>query len=147
MTETGDVLDFLRGRFARLDDRLDRFDRKLDEVVTRLGVLQRKVAGIELDYAAIQQRLDNIDCRLDRIERRLELADRNAASALRHDRAREVMNTPDGRAVTHIALPNPGFDRKKARAALRRIGERAEMRKLGPFDWGEWKSYPDAGRG
>jgi hypothetical protein len=56
------------------------------------------------------------------------------------------MNTSDGPAVTHIALPKRGFDREKARAALRRIRERAEMRKLGPFVWAEWKSYRDAGR-
>jgi hypothetical protein len=56
------------------------------------------------------------------------------------------MNTSDGPAVTHIALPKRGFDREKARAALRRILERAEMRKLGPFVWAEWKSYRDAGR-
>jgi hypothetical protein len=54
VSDSSEILDFLRARFTWLDDRLDRIDRKLDEVVTRLGVLDR---------------------RLDRIERRLELAD------------------------------------------------------------------------
>jgi hypothetical protein len=54
MSESSEVLDFLRARLTRLDDRLDRIDRKLDEVVTRLGALERKVAGFDTDYAAIQ---------------------------------------------------------------------------------------------
>jgi len=36
--------------------------------------------------------------------------------------------------------------RAEARAALQRIRARAEARKLGAFDWREWKSYRDEGR-
>ena len=43
MSESSDVLDFLRARFTRLEDRLDRIDRKLDEVVTRLGRIERRL--------------------------------------------------------------------------------------------------------
>jgi hypothetical protein len=32
MSEAGDVLDFLRAHFTRLDDRLDRIERRLDLV-------------------------------------------------------------------------------------------------------------------
>ena len=42
-------MDFLRGRFARLDDRFDRIDHKLDEVITRLGIVERDVAGMRMD--------------------------------------------------------------------------------------------------
>ena len=73
--KNGAILDFLRGRFARLDDRLDRIDHKLDEVITRLGIVERDVAGIKMDFAAMNLRLDNISRRLDRVERRLELVD------------------------------------------------------------------------
>jgi hypothetical protein len=38
------------------------------------------------------------------------------------------------------------FNRHEARAAIRRIRERAEQRQLGRFDWAEWKSYRDEGR-
>jgi hypothetical protein len=38
------------------------------------------------------------------------------------------------------------FKREQARAAIRRIRERAEKLKLGPFEWAEWKFYRDGGR-
>ena len=38
------------------------------------------------------------------------------------------------------------FNRDQARAAVRRIRERAEKLKLGSFEWAEWKSYRDRGR-
>jgi hypothetical protein len=40
----------------------------------------------------------------------------------------------------------PARSREAARAAVRRIRERAEQSKLGRFDWPEWKSYRDEGR-
>jgi hypothetical protein len=36
-----------------------------------------------------------------------------------------------------------GFNRDEARSAVRRIRERAEQPKLGPFDWAEWKAFRD----
>ena len=38
------------------------------------------------------------------------------------------------------------FNRNAARAALRRIRERAEHSRLGRFEWPEWKAYRDEGR-
>ncbi|WP_291577460.1 hypothetical protein [Bradyrhizobium sp.] len=35
----------------------------------------------------------------------------------------------------------PNFNREEAHAAVRRIRERAEELKLGPFDWSEWKAF------
>jgi hypothetical protein len=34
VAENSEVLDFLRARFARQDERFDRVERKLDEVIT-----------------------------------------------------------------------------------------------------------------
>jgi hypothetical protein len=41
--KNAEILDFLRGRFARLD----RIGHKLDEVITRLGIVERDVAGMK----------------------------------------------------------------------------------------------------
>ena len=48
MADNGEILDFLRACFGRIDDRFDRIDQKLDEVVTRLGRLEREVAGLHV---------------------------------------------------------------------------------------------------
>jgi hypothetical protein len=49
MADNGEILDFLRARFGRIDDRFDRIDQKLDEVVTRLDRLE--VAGLQITRA------------------------------------------------------------------------------------------------
>ncbi len=58
----------------------------------------------------------------------------------------EVMITRHGREVARLVPARPTRSREQARAALQRIRERAEARKLGRFDWAEWKSYRDEGR-
>lgn len=45
-----------------------------------------------------------------------------------------------------IGFPTPGFNREEARAAVRRIRERAQQHKLGRFNWSEWKAFRDEGR-
>ncbi|MBV8452545.1 MAG: hypothetical protein JOZ29_09770 [Deltaproteobacteria bacterium] len=40
----------------------------------------------------------------------------------------------------------PGFGREQARAAVRRIHERAQQCKFGRFNWFEWKDFRDEGR-
>jgi len=47
---------------------------------------------------------------------------------------------------TRLVPPRQAFNRDQARAAIRRIRERAERLKLGPFEWPEWKSYRNEGR-
>jgi hypothetical protein len=42
----------VRGRFSRLDDRLDTIDRKLDEVVQRVNSLEYHFAGFQRELAA-----------------------------------------------------------------------------------------------
>jgi prevent-host-death family protein len=62
------------------------------------------------------------------------------------ERGEEITITRHGKPVARLVPPSEAFNRDRARAALRRIRERAERLKLGPFDWAEWKSYRDEGR-
>jgi hypothetical protein len=52
-----------------------------------------------------------------------------------------------GQLLDLVEQPRHKIGRDEARAAIRRIRERAEQRKLGRFDWSEWKAFRDAGRG
>ena len=58
----------------------------------------------------------------------------------------EIMITRHGKEVARLVPAHATVDREAARAAVRRIRERAEKQKLGRFDWLEWKEYRDAGR-
>jgi prevent-host-death family protein len=62
------------------------------------------------------------------------------------ERGEEVTITRHGKEVARLVPVRRGFNRDEARAAVRRIRERAEQRQLGRFDWSEWKSYRDEGR-
>jgi antitoxin (DNA-binding transcriptional repressor) of toxin-antitoxin stability system len=58
----------------------------------------------------------------------------------------EIVITRHGKEVARLVLPQKIVNRDQARAAVKRIRERAEKLKLGPFEWAEWKSYRDEGR-
>jgi prevent-host-death family protein len=62
------------------------------------------------------------------------------------EQGEEVMITRHGKAVARLAPARPVVNRDEARAASRRIRDRAEQRKVGQFDWPEWKAYRDEGR-
>ena len=62
------------------------------------------------------------------------------------ERGEEIIITRHGKAVARLVPPQQSANRDEARAAVRRIRERAEKLKLGPFEWAEWKSYRDEGR-
>lgn len=62
------------------------------------------------------------------------------------ERGEEVTITRQGKEVARLVPVRPGFSRMEAHAAVRRIRERAEQLKLGPFDWSEWKAFRDDGR-
>ena len=62
------------------------------------------------------------------------------------EQGEEVTITRHGKAVARLAPVRPMHSREQARAALRRMRERAEAQKLGRFDWAEWKAYRDEGR-
>ena len=62
------------------------------------------------------------------------------------EQGEEVIITRHGKEVARLVPARPTRNREQAHAALRRIRERAEQRKFGPFDWAEWKSYRDQGR-
>lgn len=62
------------------------------------------------------------------------------------ERGEEVTITRYGREVARLVPVRPAHGREQARAALRRIRERAEAQRLGRFEWTEWKAYRDEGR-
>lgn len=62
------------------------------------------------------------------------------------EQGEEVTITRHGKPVARLGPIRPTRSREQARAALRRMRERAESQKLGQFDWREWKAYRDEGR-
>jgi prevent-host-death family protein len=64
----------------------------------------------------------------------------------RVEQGEEITITRDGRAVARLVPAQPIYNPDEARAAVRRVRERAEQRRFGRFDWTEWKSYRDEGR-
>lgn len=62
------------------------------------------------------------------------------------ERGEEVVITRHGRQVARLLPAKAVPGREEARAAARRIRERAERLRLGPFDWAEWKAFRDEGR-
>jgi antitoxin (DNA-binding transcriptional repressor) of toxin-antitoxin stability system len=66
-------------------------------------------------------------------------------------RGEQVIIRQEGAEVARLVPPpgnsaRPAVSKEEAAAAIRRIRERAEKAKLGPFDWEEWKAYRDEGR-
>jgi prevent-host-death family protein len=62
------------------------------------------------------------------------------------EQGEEVIIIRHGKEVARLVPVRRMHSREQARAAIRRIRERAEQSKLGAFDWSEWKSYRDQGR-
>jgi prevent-host-death family protein len=62
------------------------------------------------------------------------------------EQGEEITITRYGRPVARLVPPASRVDRNEARAALRRIRQRAERLQSGPFDWDEWKALRDTGR-
>ena len=62
------------------------------------------------------------------------------------EQGEEVTITRDGKQVARLVPVRRGFNRAEARAVLQRIRDRAEKRRLGRFEWAEWKAYRDEGR-
>jgi len=62
------------------------------------------------------------------------------------EQGEEITITRHGKEVARLVPARPMRSRDQARAALQRMRARAEQRKLGRFDWNEWKAYRDEGR-
>jgi len=62
------------------------------------------------------------------------------------EQGEEVIITRHGKEVARLVPAASVHSRNAARAAVRRIRERAEGHRLGRFNWAEWKSYRDEGR-
>jgi prevent-host-death family protein len=75
-----------------------------------------------------------------------EAKNRFGAVLDRVEQGKEVVITRRGKAVARLVPTRRRADPEKARAASRRIRERAEKLGLGRFDWAEWKAYRDEGR-
>jgi prevent-host-death family protein len=58
----------------------------------------------------------------------------------------DVIITRHGKGVARMILARHSVSRGEAQAAIQRIRARAVERKLGGFDWPQWKSYRDEGR-
>ena len=79
----GQVLDYLREQFARVNGKLDRLSGDMAEIKQRLTTVEIQVgnlAGTEgSHYAQVMLRMDRLDARVERIEQRLDLVDGAAA--------------------------------------------------------------------
>lgn len=62
------------------------------------------------------------------------------------EQGEEIIITRHGKEIARLVPTRPVRSREQTLAAIRRIRERAEARKLGRFDWNEWKAYRDEGR-
>ncbi len=62
------------------------------------------------------------------------------------EQGEEITITRHGKKIARLVPARRVHNREEARAAVRRIRERAEQSKLGRFDWSDWKSYRDQGR-
>jgi prevent-host-death family protein len=62
------------------------------------------------------------------------------------EQGEEITITRRGKEVARLVPARQTINRAEARAAVARIRARAEQRKLGRFDWSEWKAYRDEGR-
>ena len=62
------------------------------------------------------------------------------------EQGEEVTITRHGKKIARLAPIQPTATREEAHAALARIRSRAAERKLGRFDWSEWKGFRDEGR-
>ena len=62
------------------------------------------------------------------------------------EQGEEITITRHGKEVARLVPARPVRSRDQAREALQRMRARAEQRKLGRFDWNEWKAYRDEGR-
>ena len=62
------------------------------------------------------------------------------------EQGEEITITRHGKEVARLVPARPVRSRDQAREALQRMRARAEQRKLGRFDWNDWKAYRDEGR-
>lgn len=70
-----DVIDFLRTRFARVDEALADIKADIAELKGRVGRLERTVADLHVQNAEHSIRMDRIGGDVTQIRRRLDLAD------------------------------------------------------------------------
>ena len=74
-----EIIDFLKERFNRLDQKLVEMQREIREQGQRITRLEQQMAQLSATeqghYATIMERLDHLGERIERIERRLDLVE------------------------------------------------------------------------
>ncbi len=75
MSESHNVLDFMREQFARVHTKLDNLAAGQLDVSRCVTSLEGQLALLHGDFANQSIRLDRIEQRLERVEGRLELVD------------------------------------------------------------------------
>lgn len=64
----------------------------------------------------------------------------------RAEHGEEIVITRDGRPVAKLVPFQNAPGTEQAQLATKRIRDLAQVMKLGPFNWDEWKRYRDEGR-
>jgi len=62
------------------------------------------------------------------------------------EQGEEIIITRHGKEAARLVPPRGKPNREEARAAIKRLRERAKQENHGAFDWQEWKAYRDEGR-
>jgi uncharacterized protein YutD len=75
MSDSSQVLDFLREQFSRVHTKLDLIAGDVTNLKVRMSGLEAEARYVRLGLAEVNSRLDRLDERVARIERRLDLAD------------------------------------------------------------------------
>jgi uncharacterized protein YutD len=75
MSDSSQVLDFLREQFSSVHTKLDLIAGDVTNLKVRMSGLEAEAGYVRLGLAEVNSRLDRLDERVARIERRLDLAD------------------------------------------------------------------------
>jgi hypothetical protein len=71
----GQVLDYLREQFARVNVKLDRLTEDVTNLKVRATGMEAEMGYVRIGLAEVNSRLDRLDARVALIERRLDLTD------------------------------------------------------------------------
>jgi hypothetical protein len=72
---SGEVLDYLREQFSRVNAKLDLLSGDMTNLKVRVSGLEAEAGHVRIGLAEVNHRLDRMDGRLDRIGRRFDLAE------------------------------------------------------------------------
>jgi hypothetical protein len=73
--QSGEVLDYLREQFSRVNTKLDLLSGDITNLKVRVSGLEAEAGHVRIGLAEVNHRLDRMGARLDRIERRFDLTE------------------------------------------------------------------------